>query len=574
MKGNTNIEETLMTTLLKNGKVVNVFTNSLMEANVLFDDSGIILGVGDYDSADRVIDCSDKILSPSFIDGHIHIESTMLTPEELAKVCMAHGTGAIIADPHEIANVAGNDGIRYMLEASAGLPMKVFFMLPSCVPATPIDESGAILRARDLEPWYENPRVLGLAEMMNYPGVIHEDVQVLAKIKSALSHGKIVNGHAPLLRGKDLDAYIAKGIYDDHECSSFSEAKERIEKGQWVMIREGTTAHNLEGLIGLFEEPYCYRCLLVADDQHAKDLLETGHIDHVIRKAVSLGEDPIIGIRMASLQAAQHFGLQGLGAIAPGYKADILVLDSLENVDVRDVYLDGRLVVKDKVTLPFRVREVDGFLRERMLDTIHFEKVRAEDFLVAERPLPARIIDIVPGGLLTNVLLQPLDFSKGNGIDVKNDILKVAVVERHRSTGHIGIGFIHGIGLKRGAIASSCSHDSHNVVAIGMREQDIAFAVNHVKKMRGGFVVVDGGHVLAELPLPLGGIMSEEKAEVVASQNEAVRKASQTLGVPTNIEPFMLMAFMCLSVIPHLKITTLGLVDVDRQALVPLYKED
>ena len=574
MKGNTNIEETLMTTLLKNGKVVNVFTNSLMEANVLFDDSGIILGVGDYDSADRVIDCSNKILSPSFIDGHIHIESTMLTPKELAKVCMAHGTGAIIADPHEIANVAGNDGIRYMLEASAGLPMKVFFMLPSCVPATPIDESGAILRARDLEPWYENPRVLGLAEMMNYPGVIHEDVQVLAKIKSALSHGKIVNGHAPLLRGKDLDVYIAKGIYDDHECSSFSEAKERIEKGQWVMIREGTTAHNLEGLIGLFEEPYCYRCLLVADDQHAKDLLETGHIDHVIRKAVSLGEDPIIGIRMASLQAAQHFGLQGLGAIAPGYKADILVLDSLENVDVRDVYLDGRLVVKDKVTLPFRVREVDGFLRERMLDTIHFEKVRAEDFLVAERPLPARIIDIVPGGLLTNVLLQPLDFSKGNGIDVKNDILKVAVVERHRSTGHIGTGFIHGIGLKRGAIASSCSHDSHNVVAIGMREQDIAFAVNHVKKMRGGFVVVDGGHVLAELPLPLGGIMSEEKAEVVASQNEAVRKASQTLGVPTNIEPFMLMAFMCLSVIPHLKITTLGLVDVDRQALVPLYKED
>ena len=268
MKGNTNIEETLMTTLLKNGKVVNVFTNSLMEANVLFDDSGIILGVGDYDSADRIIDCSNKILSPSFIDGHIHIESTMLTPKELAKVCMAHGTGAIIADPHEIANVAGNDGIRYMLEASAGLPMKVFFMLPSCVPATPIDESGAILRARDLEPWYENPRVLGLAEMMNYPGVIHEDVQVLAKIKSALSHGKIVNGHAPLLRDKDLDAYIAKGIYDDHECSSFSEAKERIEKGQWVMIREGTTAHNLEGLIGLFEEPYCYRCLLVADDQH------------------------------------------------------------------------------------------------------------------------------------------------------------------------------------------------------------------------------------------------------------------------------------------------------------------
>ena len=574
MKGNTNIEETLMTTLLKNGKVVNVFTNSLMEANVLFDDSGIILGVGDYDSADRVIDCSNKILSPSFIDGHIHIESTMLTPKELAKVCMAHGTGAIIADPHEIANVAGNDGIRYMLEASAGLPMKIFFMLPSCVPATPLDESGAILRARDLDPWYANPRVLGLAEMMNYPGVIHEDVQVLAKIKSALSHGKIVNGHAPLLRGKDLDAYIAKGIYDDHECSSFAEAKERIEKGQWVMIREGTTAHNLEGLIGLFEEPYCYRCLLVADDQHAKDLLGTGHIDHVIRKAVRLGEDPIIGIRMASLQTAQHFGLQGLGAIAPGYKADILVLDSLENVDVRDVYLDVRLVVKDKVTLPFRVREVNGFLRERMLDTIHFEKVRAEDFLVAERPLPARIIDIVPGGLLTNVLLQPLDFSKGNGIDVKNDILKVAVVERHRSTGHIGIGFIHGIGLKRGAIASSCSHDSHNVVAIGMREQDIAFAVNHVKKMRGGFVVVDGGHVLAELPLPLGGIMSEEKAEVVASQNEAVRKASQTLGVPTDIEPFMLMAFMCLSVIPHLKITTLGLVDVDRQALVPLYKED
>ncbi len=563
-----------MTTLLKNGKVVNVFINTLQEANVLLDDSGTILGVGDYQEADTIVDCAGKILSPAFIDGHIHIESTMMTPLELAKVCMVHGTSAIVADPHEIANVAGLNGIRYMLEASEFLPMKVYFTLPSCVPATPLDESGATLLARDLEPFYSNSRVLGLAEVMNYPGVLRGEPKVLEKISSALAHGKVVNGHAPLLRGKDLDAYLSKGINDDHECSTFPEAKERIEKGQWVMIREGTSAHNLEGLIGLFEEPYCYRCLLVTDDKHPKDLLENGHIDAIIRKAVRLGEDPIIGIRMASLQAAQCFGLKGVGAIAPGYQGDILVLNSLEDVDVKDVYLHGRLVVKDKQALPFFARRENEWSRRALMDTIHIEKTRPEDFLVPKRPLPARIIDIIPGELLTNVLLQPLDFSKGNGIDVKNDILKVAVVERHRKTGHVGVGFIHGIGLKRGAIASSCSHDSHNVVAIGTSERDIAFAVNCVKKMGGGFIAVDSGHVLAELPLPLGGLLSEEKAEVLASQNEAVRKASQVLGAPKTIEPFMLMAFMSLSVIPHLKITTLGLVDVDRQALVPLYVED
>lgn len=563
-----------MTTLLKNGKVVNVFINTLQDANVLFDDSGTILGVGDYQEADRVIDCAGKILSPAFIDGHVHIESTMMLPQELARICVAHGTGAIVADPHEIANVHGNDGIAFMLAASEGLPMKVYFMLPSCVPATPIDESGALLRARDLEQWYANPRVLGLAEMMNYPGVLAREVQPMAKIKAALAHGKVVDGHAPLVRGKGLDAYLSAGIHDDHECSTFAEAKERIEKGAWVMIREGTSAKNLEGLLDLFKDPYCYRCLLVTDDTHPKDLLEHGHIDAIIRKAVLLGQDPIMGIRMASLHAAQCFGLPNQGAIAPGYKADILVLDSLEQVDVRDVYLDGRLVVKDKITLPFRSPRMADLYKPKILNSIHFEKTRAEDFLVPERKNPARIIDIVPGELLTNVLIQPLNFSSKNGIDLQNDILKVAVVERHRGTGHIGLGFIRGIGLKRGAIASSCSHDSHNVVAIGTSEADLAFAVNCIKKMGGGFIAVDSGHVLAELPLPLAGLLSEEKAEVLASQNEAVRKASQVLGAPKSIEPFMLMAFMSLSVIPHLKITTLGLVDVDRQALVPLYVED
>lgn len=336
-----------MKLLFKNGSIVNVFTGEIETKNVLID-NGIIIGVGDYNDvdADEIEDISGKYICPGFIDGHIHIESTMLLPEELAKICVVHGTTTIIADPHEIANVCGSDGIRFMLEASEGIPITVYIMLPSCVPATSFDESGAALNADDLSPFYNDNRVLGLGELMNYPGVIAEDEEVIKKIRDANKAGKIVNGHAPMLSGKELDKYITAGINDDHECSSAEEAIERVRKGQWVMIREGSAARNLEALLPLFDKQYSHRCLLVTDDKHPSDIMNNGHIDSIIRKAASLGKSIITGIQMATIQAAQCFGLKGVGAVAPGYIANLLILDSLDELKINKVYYNGKKFAK------------------------------------------------------------------------------------------------------------------------------------------------------------------------------------------------------------------------------------
>lgn len=389
-----------MTTLLKNGTIVNVFTNSLEKKNILMNDNGIILGVGDYSTADKIIDLSNKILAPGFIDGHIHIESTTLMPSELTRVCLPHGTIAIVADPHEICNVCGLDGLAFILTSSDGLPMTTYIMLPSCVPATKFDESGALLTASDLKYFYSHPRVLGLAEVMNYPGVINNDKEVLEKLETAKELNKIINGHAPLLTGEDLDKYIATGIQDDHECSNEEEAKERIAKGQWVMIREGTSARNLKGLISLFDMPYCQRCILVTDDKHPKDILENGHIDSIIRKAVKMGKSPIIGIKMASLQAAQCFGLKNIGAIAPGYKANILVLNDLDTIDINDVYVNGKLVVENKKVLHFEEPKVRPEILKNIYRTFYMKELKEEDFYIENKNNKVRVIEIIKDQLL------------------------------------------------------------------------------------------------------------------------------------------------------------------------------
>lgn len=563
-----------MKLLLKNAQIVNVFTDRLETANVLIDDKKII-GVGGYDDsdADKVRDLSGKIICPGFIDGHIHIESTMLTPSELTKVCLLCGTTAIVADPHEIANVCGLSGIAYMLEASENLPMSVYIMLPSCVPSTGFDETGAVLEAENLAVLYNHPRVLGLGEMMNYPGVLAEDPQVMQKISKAHEFGKLVNGHAPLLGGKGLDKYIAAGISDDHECSTEEEAMERISKGQHIMIRQGTAAKNLDALLPLFDEPWSRRCMLVTDDRHPADLISEGHIDNIIRRAVKAGKSPLTAIRMATLQAAEYFGMNGVGAVAPGYTADILVLDDLETVKVCDVYCRGQLAVSDGKVIDFKKTEIRSDIRKTVRNSFYLDELSPEDFHIEPEGERCHVIKIRPGQLLTDESITEINFDRNNGVDTKRDILKLAVIERHLNTGHKGIGFISGIGLKKGAIASSVSHDAHNLIVIGTNDDDMAAAANRIRTMGGGNAVVYEGKIIAEMPLPEAGLMSDLTAAEVASQNEEVRMAVHKLGASAEIEPFMNMAFLSLPVIPSLKMTTLGLVDVNSQRLVPLFEK-
>ena len=560
-----------MKKLLYGGTVINVFTDEIEKANVLIKD-GKIIGVGQYtpDEADVVEDVTGKYICPGFIDGHIHIESTMLTPTELAKLCLPHGTTAIVADPHEIANVCGVKGIEYMLEASSGIPMNVYFMLPSCVPATPFDESGADLYSEDIKPLYDNPRVVGLAEMMNYPGVLLGDKSVGAKINDAVKLGKTVDGHAPFLSGKDLDKYVSAGISSDHECSDIAEALEKIKKGQKVMIRQGTAARNLVDLLPLFEEPYNRRCLLVTDDRHPADLMNEGHIDNIIRLAVKNGKSPVTAIRMASLQAAEHFGIRYVGAVAPGYRADLLILNDLDTVDIEDVYSGGEKVVYHKETVKFNAPVVREELQKTVLNSFHMKELSLSDFHIEEKGERCRVIEIIPGQLITKEKIAEINWEENNGIDTGRDILKLAVIERHKNTGHIGLGFISGIGMKSGAIASSVSHDSHNIIVIGTNDNDMVIAANYIRQF-GGNVVVENGKIIAQMSLPIAGLMTDLSGEEIAKANEKVRKTVYNFGVPEEIEPFMNMAFVSLSVIPSIKMTTQGLVDVDKQERISLY---
>ena len=560
-----------MKKLLRGGTVVNVFTGELERADVLIENEKIV-GVGDYadESVDAVEDVSGKFVCPGFIDGHIHIESTMLTPTELARLCLPHGTTAIIADPHEIANVCGVDGIRYMMEASRGLPLNVYFAIPSCVPASPFDESGAILEAGDIEPLLDEKNVVALAEMMNYPGVIFDDHKVHAKLDAARRHNKVIDGHAPFVSGKALNKYASAGVASDHECCDASEAIEKICRGQHVMIRQGTAAKNLEALLPLFEPPYKHRCLLVTDDRHPADIMNEGHIDNIIRLAVKHGKSVVTAIQMATIQAAEYFGIRYVGAISPGYRADVLVLSDLENVEVTDVYSRGEKVVDGKKTADFVSPRIDARLTEIALNSFHVKELTESDFRIEEKSKNCRVIEVIPGQLLTKETPTEINWDKNNGIDTERDILKLAVIERHKNTGHVGLGFISGIGLKSGAIASSVSHDSHNLIVIGTNDSDMALAANRVRE-HGGNAVVKDGEVIAEMALPIAGLMSDVSGEEIARDNEKVREAVKNLGTAEGIEPFMNMAFVSLPVIPSIKMTTQGLVDVDKQERISLY---
>ncbi len=562
-----------MKTRFKNGTLVNVFTGELEKTDVWMEGDRICaLGPCPGEQADQEVDASGKYICPGFIDSHSHIESSMLLPAEFARAAAPHGTTAVVTDPHELANVCGEDGVRFMLEASENLPVTVYMMVPSCVPATPFDEAGASLGAAEVEAMLDLPRVLGLGEMMDYPAVIRRDPAAMEKIRRTQARGLVVNGHAPLLDGAALDRYIAAGITDDHECAVAAEGMARIRRGQRVMIRQGTAARNLAGLMPLFQEPWASRCLLVSDDKHPADLLEAGHMDDIIRQAVRLGGNVVTGIRMASLWAAEYYGLRDMGAVAPGCRADLLLLSDLESVQVQAVYKNGKLVAENGVCLPFDPPRISPALREKVCHSFHLQPLAAEDFYIqAAGRRRCHVIGALPDQLLTEDRILELDFDRHNGIDLGRDILKIAVVERHKNTGHTGLGFISGLGLQAGAIAASVAHDAHNLIIVGTNEADMAAAANCIRTMGGGSVVVQDGKVLARMPLPYGGLMTDLDAAAAAKENAAVRESVYALGASRRLEPFMTMAFISLPVIPHLKLTTLGLVDVDRQQLLPLF---
>lgn len=537
--------------VLKNAKYLNVFSNEFLCGDIAVA-NGLIAGVGKYDGKTE-IDVSGKLVLPGFIDAHVHLESSMVTPAEFAKAVVAHGTTTVITDPHEITNVMGIDGVEYMIQASQNLPIDVHFMMPSCVPATEIDESGAELDCKDIDLYLDNKKVLGLAEMMNYVGVINGDKNVLSKIVTSQAHHKKIDGHAPELSGNDLNAYIAAGVYSDHECSTFENALEKLRKGQFIMIREGTAAHNLKALMPLLTQQYYSRCMFATDDKHPSDLLYGGHIDYIVKQTLKNGADPIVALKTATHHAARYFLLNNKGAIASGYLADIVVVDNLEDFNVETVFKCGKLVFDGEVK-DFSAPTVDEKLAEKCFDTFHLDSVTPSSFKVDGK---LGLIGLVGGELLTRNL------GTADKIDVENDILKIACIERHKGTNHIGVGYVKGYSLKSGAVATSVAHDSHNIITVGCNDDDIAVAVNAIKDSKGGIAVVENGKIKALLELPIAGLMSDEPLTTVNEKLENAKSSAYELGADKSIDPFMTLSFLSLPVIPSLRITTKGVFDAE-----------
>ena len=544
--------------VLKNATYVNVFSGELETRDIAVAE-GLIVGLGSYEGLEE-IDMTGKIVCPGFLDAHIHLESSLVSPVEFARAVIPHGTTTVVTDPHEITNVIGTDGIDYMLAATEDLPVDVRFMVPSCVPASPLDESGADLDYRDVDGFFDHPRVQGLAEMMNFPGIIAADGSTVSKIVASQAHHKKIDGHAPGLQGKDLNAYISAGVYSDHECADMEDALEKLRLGQFIMVREGTAARNLEALIDLVKSPKHFdRCMFCTDDKHPSDLLEKGHIDYICREAVRLGADPIQVVQVACLHAARYFLLNNRGAIAPGYLADFAIVEDLKDFHVVTVYKKGELVYHEGKVADIPAPKIPEHLEKAAHDTFHLPRLTAQMFRNTRQ---RGVIGMIPGQIVTE------DKGYANAVDVERDILKMAVIERHKNTGHIGIGYLSGYGLKEGAVATSVSHDSHNIICVGANDEDMAFAANRIAENHGGIVVVKHGEILAELPLEIAGLMSDKPLAQVNDLLENAKDAAYTLGVGKDIDPFMTLSFMSLPVIPTLRLTTRGVVDVMTQQYI------
>jgi adenine deaminase len=548
--------------LLKNARVVHVFTGEVETTHVAIAGSRIV-GLGSYD-AREIVDLRNGYLAPGFIDGHVHIESALVPPAQFARAVVPHGTTTVVTDPHEIANVLGLDGVRFMFDSAKYGPLSMYVMASSCVPATAMQTSGAVLEARDLLSLRSDPWVLGLAEVMNVPGVIGGDPGVLDKLRAY--HGAVIDGHCPGLHGKPLQAYAAAGIGSDHECVTADEAREKLRLGMTILIREGTAARNLDALLPIVTPATRDRVCLCTDDIQPCDLLDKGHIDHLVRRSIAGGIDPVTAIRMATWNTAAYYRLHDRGAITPGRRADLVVFDDLTAPRPRLVLRGGRVVARDGgMAVPPADQPARG-LRRTM--NVAWDAV---DFGVPVAGHRVRVIEAIPGSLITNALTEEPSIRDGQAVaDPSRDLLKMAVIERHMASGAVGIGFVRGIGLGRGALASSIAHDHHNIVVIGADDRSMMTAARRVSDLHGGIVVAAADAVVAEVPLPLGGLMSGEPVEVVRAQMDRALAASRGLGT-TLPDPFMAMSFLALDVIPSLKLTDQGLVDVDRFEIVPLW---
>jgi adenine deaminase len=575
--------------VVKNVSIINVLSGDIHNSDVAIAD-GIFVGFGQteeyrWHGTQNVIDARGKFMCPGLIDGHIHLESTFLAPREFCSIAALHGTSAVICDPHEIANVLGLAGIDYFLHSSIGLPVKVYIMMPSCVPATHMETSGAVIFDIDIRKYMiRNPSaVIGLAEMMNYPGVISKDNQTLSKLIAAGSKPK--DGHAPLLSGSSLDAYIIAGLGSDHECTNLKEAVEKLRKGMHIMIRQGAHEKNLQDLIPLINDFNSSRISLVSDDRDVIDLEENGHMDHLVRTAISFGLPPIRAIQMASINTARYFGLNNIGAIAPGFRADFILLDDLDCFRISDVFLDGKRIDTSRSVVEDRIKNVASGINVNnksslsslsilQKNTMHIKALDDPNmFTVPAKPKSANsssllllVIGVIPGQIITQKrIIEPkLDEYYRPVADAHRNIAKLAVIERHHSTGNLGLGFIQGLGLKMGAIASSVAHDSHNLVIAGMNDIDMLTAAKHISSIGGGLAVVNNQHVIASLPLPIAGLISDQSIKSVISSLTTLNQACDQLGDNVVKDPFMLLSFMSLPVIPSLKLTDKGLVDVER----------
>jgi adenine deaminase len=553
--------------VIKNANIIDVFNLAIIEGDVAVS-NGMIVGIGHYEG-NMVIDAQGRYLSPAFIDSHVHIESSLVTPGEFAKLVVPHGVTTVITDPHEIANVAGHKGLQFMLEDSEQLPLDVMVMLPSSVPATPFENAGAVLHAKDLKPFYQHPRVLGLAEVMDFPSVRDQDPDMIQKLMDAASFQKAIDGHGAGLDETGVNIYRTAGISTDHECTTAAEALERLKRGMYVLIREGSVAKDLKALIPVVNERNARRCLFCTDDKHLDDLLLEGSIDHNIRLAIQEGLDALLAIQMATLNAAECYGLKGKGAIAPGYRADFLLLDDLESLRIHQVYKDGKLAAEQGVfiaSLPVRTTAA-----ENLRDSVCIPALAEDNLRIKLENAVAHIIGITPNSLVTKHLVEAVTVQNGQFMaSLKNDQLKLAVIERHRATGNIGLGIVKGFGLTSGAIATTIAHDSHNIVVVGANDTDMLDAVKKLKDIQGGITIVEDGQTLASLSLPIGGLMTNEPFQQVLHSIHQLDAALEKIGASQAFNPLLTLSFLSLPVIPDLKLTDKGLFDVKTFSHIPV----